>query len=168
MYLSPQLKVASRPIDNFITSFQTVIENIACSPYFIDHLEKSQIEQRQMVSNFQQEVYQKLKISFNHISWSLEHSPAIERSDAIDIYGKCKEFIVIIELDKHRADQVAKKFVSRMALIPDSKIYYTAICYPGTKKMNKTECLKYFDYCNLLAEKMGSKFMGFIVEEPAS
>ena len=69
-----------------------------------------------------------------------------------------------IELDKNRADQVAKKFVSRMAILPTTTVYFISLCYPGTEMMNKSECAKYFGYCATLAHRMGSHYAGLIIE----
>jgi hypothetical protein len=71
---------------------------------------------------------------------------------------------VVIELDKHRADQVAKKFVSRIAILPPTTIYFISLRYPGTDDMNRPECEKYFSYCEILASKMGHHYAGFIIE----
>ena len=71
---------------------------------------------------------------------------------------------MVIELDKNRADQVAKKFVSRMALIPSTTVYFVSLCYPGTENMNKAECEKYFGYCAALSNRMGCHYAGFNIE----
>jgi len=76
---------------------------------------------------------------------SLELRPSTK--EAIDVFGKTDSALVVIELDKNRADQVAKKFVSRSATFKNEKIYYISLCYPGTDRMNLSECVKYFGYC---------------------
>ena len=93
----------------------------------------------------------------------MEHRPSSKNRDSIDIFGEGKGFVVAIELDKNRADQVAKKFVSRMAMLPPTKIYFISLCYPGTQNMNKPECRKYFSYCSTLALRMGNHYAGFII-----
>ena len=55
-------------------------------------------------------------------------------------------------MDAHRADQVAKKFLSRSALFINENIIYLSLCYPGTNSMNKKECVKYFDYCSTISK----------------
>jgi hypothetical protein len=83
----------------------------------------------------------------------------------IDIFGKSADRLIAIELDKNRADQVAKKFVSRMAALPSTvPVYFLSVCYPGTVRMNKTECVKYFGYCKTLALRMGSHYAGFLMQ----
>jgi len=97
------------------------------------------------------------------ITWSIEYCPSRQSRDSIDIFGKGKEFVVAIELDKNRADQVSKKFVSRMAILPETNVYFISLCYPGTKKMSKSECKKYFNYCSTIAARMNSHYAGFII-----
>lgn len=76
---------------------------------------------------------------------------------------------VIIELDKHRADQVAKKFLARVALKSGQNLIYVALCYPGTVRMSIPECLKYFEYCSLVADSLSLnasqsvKFIGYLI-----
>nr|WP_254318922.1 hypothetical protein [Vibrio cholerae] len=165
MLLFPKLQVISSPDDDVLQRLTSIIEALPCQSYFADHLTKSQVEQRKIVSAFQKELYQELFVEFAGVTWSREFSPCSTSSDAIDIYGDNEDFVVAIELDKHRADQVAKKFVSRMAIMPDKKIYYVSICYPGTKSMSKPECIKYFGYCSNLALRMQNEYLGFMVEE---
>lgn len=86
--------------------------------------------------------------------WEIEHKPTEINKDSIDIYGSSKQndTKIVIELDPHRADQVSKKFVSRLSIFIEENILYITICYPGTKKMNKNECIKYFNYCEKLCD----------------
>lgn len=95
----------------------------------------------------------------------MEYAPSKRLKDSIDIYGESEDFVVAIELDKNRADQVAKKFVSRVALLPDEKVYFLSICYPGTKRMNLNECVKYFGYCSNLAKRMSGVYAGLVIGE---
>jgi hypothetical protein len=79
-----------------------------------------------------------------NVKWRSPHIFTQERRDEVDIYGTFSsediESAVIIELDKWRADQVAKKFVSRFALTLEQPIIYIALCYGGTENMTKSEC----------------------------
>jgi hypothetical protein len=84
--------------------------------------------------------------------------------DAIDIFGERDNKILIIELDKWRADQIAKKIVSRTALMIDKKIGFISLCYAGTNHMNKNEYLKYFKYANILSSKLKNYYAGIIIE----
>lgn len=113
-----------------------------------------------------------LNLNYNEYTWETEYKPSSEYRDCVDIIGfsKTHNFKIVIELDAHRADQVAKKIVSRMALFIDENVIYLSLCYPGTKKMPKNECVKYFDYCSVIANNLSNnsksetlfsgKFMG--------
>lgn len=74
--------------------------------------------------------------------------------DRYDIFGKADDKpIIIIEIDTHRADQVAKKFVSRLSLNQDTEMLYVALVYPNnheSKDSEKKECKKYFKFINTL------------------
>lgn len=87
-----------------------------------------------------------------------------DKRDSIDIYGECEDFVVVIELDKNRSDQVAKKFVSRMALVLNKKIYYVSLCYPSAERVSLNECIKCFCYCASLAPRMGGAYAGIIIQ----
>lgn len=160
--MRPRFSVVSDD-DIFIKSLVACICDIDCSEYFSTHLGKPQSEQKLLVSNFQSVVCSKLKISIENVEWSTEYSPHTKSRDSIDIYGKGDGFVVVIELDKARADQVAKKFVSRIAFFPFEKVYFISLCYPGTKNMSQPECEKFFAYCSALALRTGNHYAGLIV-----
>lgn len=84
--------------------------------------------------------------------------------DSVDIFGNNEDILIVIELDKPRADQVSKKFLSRNALFDKTKLIYIAICYPGTDAMPRGEIIKYFDYCNKISERLGNLFLGILIE----
>ena len=134
--------------------------------YFSILIGKAQSEQKKIVAEFQNDLFKKLTIELTEIKWELEYKPKHESKDAIDIFGKSENFVVIIELDKHRADQVSKKFISRSALLSDKTIFYIALCYPGTRNMSVKETKKYFKYCRILSEKLENDFAGFIIKSP--
>jgi len=161
--LKPRLSVLSDS-DELLTSLVACIGNIECSKYFSAHLGLPQREQRQLVADFQMVAMSTLKRSIHDVEWHMEYRPSAMKRDSIDIFGKGTGFVVVVELDKSRADQVAKKFVSRMALLPSTKVYFVSLCYPGTDKMNPSECEKYFGFCSALALRMGSRYASFIVE----
>ena len=140
------------------------ITEFECSSYFDAHLDRDQREQKLIVSNFQSSLCLALTQAVTGLRWQQEYTPVREKKDSIDIYGSNDNFGVVIELDKHRADQVAKKFVSRSSLLIDKNIFYVSLCYPGTSNMNSSECIKYFSYCKLLSERMGNEYAGFIIE----
>jgi len=142
------------------------IGRLACGQYFRLHLGLSQGQQKVIVGQFQDALLDHLRSGFGQFQWSKEHAPSHNHDDAIDIFGTDGASIIAIEIDKPRADQVAKKFLSRMALLhPLGKpIYYLAVCYPGTEKMSQPECLKYFSYCQILANELGHEYGGFIIQ----
>lgn len=142
----------------------TCIGGFECSSFFYSHLGKSQSEQKTIVNKFQIETYNKLEKEVPNFAWQLEYLPSSGKRDSIDIYGNNNSLHVVIELDKHRADQVAKKFVSRSALFVDKTIFYISLCYPGTSNMNLRECIKYFGYCKSLSKRMHNEYAGFIIE----
>lgn len=150
-----------QPVLRLIVSCLT---NIDCSKHFTEHIGKSQSEQKSIVSEFQDFTRSALQLSMPKITWSIEHCPSRITQDSIDIFGRGHDFVVAIELDKNRADQVAKKFVSRMAILPATTIYFISLCYPGTERMNKRECIKYFGYCATLARRTGNHYASFIIE----
>ena len=123
------------------------IIQVECSRFFNEHLGKSQSEQKIIVRDFQEYICNELTNNILEVNWQLEYVPSARKKDSVDIYGHNENIKIIIELDKHRADQVAKKFVSRSALFGDEPIVYISLCYPGTNNMNPSECIKYFDYC---------------------
>jgi len=100
-----------------------------------------------------------LNENYSKFVWETEFKASNLHKDSVDIFGKADntEYIHVIELDTHRADQIAKKFVSRMALFEKSNVCYTAICYPGTKNMPVNEVKKYFDYCSIIAQNLSTK-----------
>lgn len=140
------------------------ISEIECASFFTGFLTKSQSEQRVDITKFQAHVIAALETAIPHVKWQPERTAGSRQLDSIDICGCGDGYMVVIELDKHRADQVAKKFLSRMAILHDIKVLYVALCYPGTAAMNAGECRKYFGYCESLATRLGSSFAGFIIE----
>src|SRR5690554_2080032 len=152
--MKPEVKVRSTDHDEWLNSILGVITDLDCSDYFSSHLGQPQNIQKGIVANFQKALFKGLQDGIPSLSWAMEYAPSKSQKDSIDIYGESEDFVVAIELDKNRADQVAKKFVSRIALMPDKKVYFLSLCYPGTERMNLNECVKYFGYCSNLAERM--------------
>lgn len=165
--LTPALAVVSDD-DAFLRSLVASIARMDCSRYFTRHIGQSQTDQKLLVAGFQTFAVAALGNAIKEVHWSAEHCPSPHSRDSIDIFGKGAGFVVVIELDKNRADQVAKKFVSRMALLPFTKVYFVSLCYPGTEHMNKAECTKYFGYCSAIAVRMGCHYAGFTVESKSN
>lgn len=164
--MKPMLSVISDD-DRFLKSLVDAIGRIECSEFFSTHLGKSQSDQKLLVAQFQKAAASRLIGSIQEVKWSTEYTPSANNRDSIDIFGNGSGFVVVIELDKSRADQVAKKFVSRIALLPADKVYFVSLCYPGTESMNTSECEKYFGYCSKLALRTRNHYAGFIIgQEP--
>jgi hypothetical protein len=151
-------------MDPLLHQLVAAISDIDSGPYFSKHIGQHQSDQRTIVNRFQNHVCLVLDKTLPAIKWQVEYCPNRNQRDSIDIFGQGENFVIAIELDKHRADQVAKKFVSRMAILPDIRIYYVSLCYPGTARMNSTECVKYFGYCADLSKRMGNEYAGLIIQ----
>jgi hypothetical protein len=154
-------KSGSEPLLEAITS---CLSRIDCSEFFPKHIGMAQREQRSVVTCFQNRLKSELERSMPDVIWSTEHCPGGESRDCVDVFGQGHDFVVAIELDKTRADQVAKKFVSRMAILPSTTVYFISLCYPGTESMNRVECSKYFRYCATLASRMSNHYAGLVVK----
>jgi hypothetical protein len=158
--------------DPILSELVYCLENIECVSIFENHRGQPQSEQGKLVRDFQNLVKAHLQSQtglLKNVDWEQERRPIPDQGDSVDIFGTGDNFVVAIELDAHRADQVAKKFVSRMALLPiDKTIYYVSLCYPGTKRMSKKECKKYFGYCSVLARRMGTHYAGIFVGQPTA
>lgn len=148
----------------YVEEIISCISNFDCSSFFGSHLGKSQPQQKQKVNEFQRAICNQLASDVANFSWQLEYSPSTAKRDSVDIFGSNSDASVVIELDKHRADQVAKKFVSRNALFIGNPVFYISLCYPGTIYMNSSECIKYFGYCKKLSKYRGNEYAGFIIE----
>lgn len=97
-----------------------------------------------------------------------KHFNKVSTKDRLDLFIKLiidnKRWFIVVEFDSARADQVAKKFVSRIAQIPNESMIYIAFCYPGTNKMNLSEVNKYFTYMETISKNM--QLAGFIGMTP--
>ena len=149
--------------DPVLRRVTSALAGLDCSRFFSDHIGQDQSSQKAVVARFQNRVLLVLAEALPEVAWELEHRPSRTSRDSLDIFGQGEGFVVAIELDKHRADQVAKKFVSRTAILPATTIHYVSLCYPGTDRMNATECQKYFGYCANLSTRMHNDFAGFII-----
>jgi hypothetical protein len=122
------------------------------------------------VVDLQLQLKEYLAQSLTNYCWDTEYRPNESIADRIDIYGQSNvnNVKIAIELDPHRADSVAKKFVSRIALLEANDMIYVSLCYPGTNRMSKNECKKYFNYCqticNLISNNSKSRkqYIGMI------
>ena len=155
------------PKENIIG--EAVFEN--CQ-YIIDHLNRQIKNDHSNIENFQKGVCKKISESklFSSSKWEIELSSKHRKEkDSIDIFGDDKETIYIIEIDAARGDQVAKKFLSRIALWglnPDKPITYIALLYPWTQKQGKPECEKFVRFSNDILKKINkdSSVIGIYVD----
>lgn len=120
------------------------------------------------IAIFQNKLCDLLNEKVSNYFWSCEYKISHSFGDRIDIYGynKNKNHHYIIELDPHRSDSIAKKFVSRIGLLlmeNKKNITYLSLCYNGTSNMNVNECYKYFNYCNEVSKSLNIKYFGIIM-----
>ena len=102
------------------------------------------------------------------------NTPFQGKKDKADVYADAGDWEIIIEIDTTRADQVAKKMVSRLSYNilanasrqPKKKLIYVALLYPGTTNMSLPECEKYFLFCESIVDMIGngSKFIGCLID----
>lgn len=140
------------------------IRDIECTDFFSNHIGLNQPEQKQIVADFQGHLFSKLRERVPRIEWHKEYKAHTSNRDSIDIFGSLDGLNIVVELDKPRADQVAKKFVSRSATLSEGAVFYIALCYPGTAAMRAGECKKYFGYCRDISMRLNNGFAGFLIE----
>lgn len=94
------------------------------------------------------------------LEYPIEMHPSIQSGMKIDFLLPQEKCIKIIETDNNRADQVAKKFLSRLAFMQywaerdQTKVFeYAAITYRSNEKNSNKELLEYFKMMEYLAEK---------------
>ncbi len=106
-----------------------------------------------------------------HIFEELGDADYSQIGDRADVYVDDDDYEVIIEIDATRADQVAKKMVSRVSYhllnrrASYKKLIYISLLYQGTDNMNIDECKKYFIFENLIITTLDrdSSFIGYIM-----
>lgn len=140
----------------------TILSNFECKSHFDGLLDGSQPVQKVIVDKFKNDLCHYLEQELPNLQWRTEFPSSKLVRDSIDIFGERDDCCIIIEIDKHRADQVAKKYISRTAVV-DRKNIYIAMCYPGTSSMNSNECKKYFNYCKIISLKLNNLFAGYII-----
>ncbi|WP_313375260.1 hypothetical protein [Chishuiella sp.] len=125
----------------------------------LDKISYTKKEYKGKVDLLQSRIFEYLQNEVSTINWELEKQPSKKYKDAVDIFGydSTNKINIVIELDTTRADQVAKKFTSRQALLADKNLLYISVCYPGTKKMSSNECAKYFEYCAQITDMLNTK-----------
>ncbi|MDH1313314.1 hypothetical protein N5C36_04285, partial [Shewanella xiamenensis] len=81
----PNLQAATTSKDPFVINLVSVISEVACKPYFKDHLDKSQKEQKAIVTSFQRELRNELFMGVLGVDWTTEFMPSDSSRDSIDI-----------------------------------------------------------------------------------
>ncbi|MBQ0909751.1 hypothetical protein KBJ98_13640 [Flavobacterium sp. F-328] len=125
------------------------------------------------VTHLQKGLKDYLGTTFEDYQWQTEFKPDTNRKDSIDIYGynKVLDMYIVVELDPHRADSIAKKFVSRLAMMVNNNLLYVAYLYPGTDKMPVNEAYKYLGDCETILDVLNTnsdikkQFLGFFLEQ---
>ncbi len=88
-------------------------------------------------------------------------------NDKCDIFVETERYILIVEFDTTRADQVAKKMLSRYYYADKctKPTVYVCLLYPGTKNMNSNECVKYMKMGKdvLLSMNSSNRFIGAFI-----
>ena len=170
-------KQVSQETENFIDRVISVFTDLDCNNIFKNLIGQPQQDQRKSIKSFQTELQSKLNETFelkDKQKWKIEVLANIEYRDSFDLFLEIVldniSYKVIIELDKNRADQIAKKFLSRTSHTIDHPTIYFAFCYPGTDKMSIVEAKKYFKYCLNISNKMSTqeiprKFIGLVIEK---
>ena len=97
---------------------------------------------------------------------SLEQIEDITWQTEKNLLGNAQEYTIILEIDTHRADQIAKKFTSRLNYFlkqesGEKGMLYVIFIYPGTKKMSINEAKKYIRYCKSIGEELHISVMDF-------
>lgn len=108
------------------------------------------------VKILQEELYLFLKKEFGEYQWYTEYQFEKSRKDRFDIYGIKDKQHIIIELDPHRADSIAKKFVSRLAMAKSLCLTYISFLYKGTDRMSIKEAKKYLSDCESIIETLNN------------
>lgn len=150
-------------------------------------------DRRERVSKFQEDLTSALNNISPDSSWFEEViTQGAKYKDRIDVYGangKNSKRIIpyknsynlcervsdndwIVEIDAQRSDQVAKKFLSRLALtcLTNKDITYVAVLYTR-KNNNRIECLKFGDYAFHILKSINKKnnfYMILVDSEPST
>ena len=134
---------------------------------------KNNADLRILVTELQNNLKNHLQTCLTNFAWQLEYKANPDRKDSFDIYGFdiATDRNIVIELDPHRADSIAKKFVSRLALMVNHNLLYVAYLYPGTDNMPKNEANKYLLDCEAIMDvldtnaKVRKEFLGIYLTE---
>ena len=124
--------------------------------------------------NLQNLLAEEFKANLTLCSADIEHPLSADEKgnrDRCDVYAETSKYQIIVELDATRADQVAKKMLSRYyyanKAVDGKPTIYICLLYPGTESMNPAECVKYMDMGKeiLLAMNPANRFIGGFLKD---
>lgn len=124
--------------------------------------------------NLQSLLAEEFQSNLSPCSADIEHPLSSDENgnrDRCDVYAETSTYQIIVELDATRADQVAKKMLSRYyyanKMANGKPTVYICLLYPGTDSMNPTECVKYMGMGKelLLAMNSANRFIGGFLKE---
>ncbi len=127
--------------------------------------EESKSQKRQLVKQFQRTLSTFLEGDVEVPIFKDKGDDWEKVQDRADIFWEKDN--VLVEIDATRADQVAKKMLSRFcyASLGEKPVTYVAVLYPGTDSMNTEECKKYFKMGSQVLKSMNpeNRFIGYII-----
>lgn len=138
-----------------IPTLKTAVENN--KQHLQAHILRDNNNDHSAIKAFQEAVVQEMNTVTNSSDWDKEIVLIEGQKDRIDILGRdAKDYEWVIEIDTQRADQVAKKALSRIAVKSANKkpFNYVAILYPRKEYNNINECIKYLRYAKLFCETL--------------
>ena len=111
------------------------------------------------------------RVIYSDIEYILSHNVNEDvyepLKDKCDVFVETERYIIIVELDASRADQVAKKMLSRYYYADKytKPVVYVCLLYPGTEKMSSNECVKYMRMGKdvLLSMNSSNRFIGAFI-----
>lgn len=122
------------------------------------------------IEHFQDSVEECLTKKFGNYNWTPEKKSDASVEDRVDIMGECNGRKCIIEIDAVRHDQIAPKFVSRIALwgLLSEPIDYVILLYDSTQESGKHNAEKFvrYTYAILKAINKDSSLIGLYVHTP--
>lgn len=150
--------MAKKNLNNIHSLITAICESVKNQNSYIEkHLNRVKEglspQNHQYINKFQDKICKDLKFSSSQYNWGIEETAnGRKENDSIDILGENNNECCIIEIDATRIDQVAQKFLSRLAvwgLETKKPLLYVAILYKGSATHRRIEdCEKYIRYCN--------------------
>lgn len=138
--------------------------------YLRNHLRRNDKNDHSFISEFQKSVNNYLNNNYSKYKWYTEEKKSdTVVKDSIDIIGENSRRNCIIEIDAVRHDQIAPKFVSRLALWGlEEPIDYVILLYDSTLKSGKHSAEKFvrYTYSILKAINKQSNLIGIYVHTP--